>query len=65
MVELLPGVEIAEDRRVRVTRVIMLEGPVSWVSNTLEKRWLRSETTVRDLGPDKIAVEKSLTIEVL
>ena len=64
-IEIIPGVQLASERCVRVTRILVLEGPAEWVLATLERRWLRKGTTPVGLSDGKQAVEQSLTLEVL
>lgn len=66
MIEIIPGVEVAATRRVRVTRTLVFEGPAEWIRETLAKRWLNGPQSPGNLAhEDKFAGEHKLVIEVL
>jgi hypothetical protein len=53
------------DKRLRVTRVLVFEGPEEWIEHTLAMSWLQPEKSgqVRFLAHDKNAIEVSRVIE--
>lgn len=50
------------ERRLRVTRTLVFEGPEGWIAMTLEKSWLQPDAVTRELDADKSAKETSRVI---
>ncbi len=69
-IEIAEGVFVTPATIVKVERVLVFEGPASWVYETLKRRWLRGKHPQYsgeggpNLGKDKIAIERSLVVSI-
>lgn len=59
------GMKIPHDKRVRVTRTIVMEGPGEWLDNTLRFAAVRPDGCRFDLGDGRTARETACKVEVL
>lgn len=67
-IEISPGVFVTPETRITVERVLVFEGPASWVHSTTEKRWLRQGgpglMNGPRLEPGKVAYERSFIVKI-